>query len=303
CSKYIIRFERQDWISYVWGTSQDAMTSHGVTAVLAVWYPNLVKPSLAMLCVHPLLKLVMAMNDKYNSTAAEILAEVSLMTLIRVTRGSPRNLAPYLDKITSINNLISKYSMTKIKILDASGPPGLPTLLGGTSDTTPKTAISALSFSPDGEGLIAFSEHGLIIRWWSLGSMWWEKLSRNLVHVQCTKLIFVPPWQGFSPTSTRSVLQTETQLYHPYEDISDYKEYNENGDTILRPVESSRTIIEAMSTYCFKIVETLIVDIEPDVHMKKTMNEINTIDSPLSWDKIASDHDQDRIEDNRKKEQ
>ncbi|GKC92131.1 transducin/WD40 repeat-like superfamily protein, partial [Tanacetum coccineum] len=122
-------FERQDWISCVWGTSQDAMTSHVVVAaVLAVWYPNLVKPSLAMLCVHPLLKLVMAMNDKYSSTAAEILAEgiehvngasanqhmttmvnctnspvhiVSLMTLIRVTRGSPRNLAPYLDKVVN----------------------------------------------------------------------------------------------------------------------------------------------------------------------------------------------------------
>ncbi|CAH1437755.1 unnamed protein product [Lactuca virosa] len=37
------------------------------------------------------------------------------------------------------------------------------------------TAISVLSFSPDGEGLIAFSEHGLMIRWWSLGSInfWW----------------------------------------------------------------------------------------------------------------------------------
>lgn len=47
--------------------------------------------------------------------------------------------------------------MTKIKILDASGPPGLPTLLGGASDSTPKTAISALSFSPDGEVLRNFS--------------------------------------------------------------------------------------------------------------------------------------------------
>lgn len=43
-----------------------------------------------------------------------------------------------------------------------------------------------------------------MIRWWSLGSVWWEKLSRNLVPVQCTKLIFVPPWEGFSPNSTRS---------------------------------------------------------------------------------------------------
>ncbi|GJT55244.1 hypothetical protein Tco_0990298 [Tanacetum coccineum] len=252
-SEHLESFERQDWISCVWGTSQDAMTSHGVTAVLAVWYPNLVKPSLAMLCVHPLLKLVMAMNDKYNSTAAEILAEgmentwslciaseiprilldilfqiehvngasakpshgsytfveirvslvelilpMSLMTLIRVTRGSPRNLAPYLDK----------YDEDKILMPSTLGLP----ICTADSDTALKTASFGLSFSPDGEellqisqlGLIAFSEHGLIIRWWSLGSMWWEKLSRNLVPVQCTKLIFVPPWEGFSPTSTRS---------------------------------------------------------------------------------------------------
>ncbi|GJS08584.1 hypothetical protein Tco_0365380 [Tanacetum coccineum] len=52
------------------------MTSHVVVAVvLAVWYPNLVKPSLAMFCVHSLLKLVIAMNDKYSSTSTEILAE------------------------------------------------------------------------------------------------------------------------------------------------------------------------------------------------------------------------------------
>lgn len=43
-----------------------------------------------------------------------------------------------------------------------------------------------------------------MIRWWSLGSVWWEKLSRNLVPVQCTKLIFVPPWEGFSPKTARS---------------------------------------------------------------------------------------------------
>ncbi|XP_071730708.1 uncharacterized protein [Rutidosis leptorrhynchoides] len=329
-------FERQDWISCVGGTSQDGMTSHIVVAsALVVWYPSLVKLRLATLCIQPLLKLVMAMNEKYSSTAAEILAEgmestwsvcisaeiprltadiflqiehgsvssveireslveillpslamadvpaflhvierqiwstasdspvhiVSLMTLIRVTRGSPRNLAPYLDRVVNfilqtmdpgnmamrksclqnsmatlkevvrvfpmvalndsstrlavgdaigdINKVIIRVyemqSMTKIKILDAAGPPGLPTLLGGASEMTVNTAISVLSFSPDGEGLIAFSEHGLMIRWWSLGSMWWEKISRNLVPpVHCTKLIFVPPWEGFSPTSTRS---------------------------------------------------------------------------------------------------
>ncbi|XP_076953236.1 uncharacterized protein LOC143627254 [Bidens hawaiensis] len=271
-------FERQDWISCVWGTSRDAMTSHiVVAAALVVWYPSLVKSTLATLCVHPLLKLVMAMNERYSSTAAEILAEgmentwsaiisseiphlisdifhqiehnsvtsveireslvgillpslamanvpsflqvierqiwstasdspvhiVSLMTLIRVTRGSPRNLAPYLDKtmdpgnsamrrnclqssmatlkevvrvfpmvalndsstrlavgdaIGHINKAIIRVyemqSMTKIKILDASAPPGLPTLLGGVSETTVNTAISVLSFSPDGEMVV-----------------------------------------------------------------------------------------------------------------------------------------------------
>ena len=177
-------FEVQDWISCVGGTSQDAMTSHIiVAAALAIWYPSLVKPSLATLVVHPLMKLAMAMNEKYSSTAAELLAEgmestwkecivseiprligdiffqvelsgpstnsvtaiqaasfsirktlvevllpslamadipgfltviesqiwstasdspvhlVSLLTLIRIMRGSPRNLAQYLDKV------------------------------------------------------------------------------------------------------------------------------------------------------------------------------------------------------------
>lgn len=54
------------------------------------------------------------------------------------------------------------------------------------------------------QGLVAFSEHGLMIRWWSLGSAWWEKLGRNFVPVQYTKLIFVPPWEGMSPNSSRS---------------------------------------------------------------------------------------------------
>lgn len=339
-------FEMQDWISCVGGTSQDAMTSHIiVAAALAIWYPILVKPNLAMLVVHPLVKLVMAMNGKYSSTAAELLAEgmestwkaclgseiprlvgdiffqiecvsgpsansaaqnsvipvairetlvgillpslamadipgfltviesqiwstasdspvhlVSLTTLIRVVRGSPRSLAQHLDKVVNFilqtmdpsNSVMRKtcfqssmtalkevvrvfpmvalndtwtklaigdvigemnnasiivydvQSVMKIKVLDAIGPPGLPSLLATASKMVATTAISALSFSPDGEGLIAFSEHGLMIRWWSLGSVWWEKLSRNFVPVQCTKLIFVPPWEGFSPNSSRS---------------------------------------------------------------------------------------------------
>ncbi|KAJ8646225.1 hypothetical protein MRB53_007973 [Persea americana] len=339
-------FEMQDWISCIGGTSQDAMASNIiVAAALVVWYPSLVKLSLTKLVVHPLIKLVMAMSDKYSSTAAELLAEgmestwkacispeisrligdilfqvecvsgasandathnpslavtiretlvgillpslamadivgflnviesqiwatasdspvhlVSIMTLIRVVRGSPKPLVPHLDKVVNFilqtmdlgNSVMRKaclpssmatlkeivrvfpmialneastrlavgdaigdirsatirvydlQSVTKMKVLDASGPPGFPSLLGGASDTTITTSISALSFSPDGEGLVAFSENGLMIRWWSLGSGWWEKLSKSLVPVQCTKLIFLPPWEGFSPNSSRS---------------------------------------------------------------------------------------------------
>ncbi|VFQ68018.1 unnamed protein product [Cuscuta campestris] len=343
-------FEMQDWISCVGGTSQDAMTSHIIlAAALSVWYPSLVKPKLPMLVVHPLMKLVMAMNERYSSTAAEILAEgmesmwkaiigsevtrliadiffqiecvsgasanastqmsaqsgnihetlvdvllptlaiadvpgylnviesqiwstasdspvhaVSLMTLTRVARGSPRSLVQYLDKVVTfilqtmdpsnsvmcraclpssmvalkemvrifpmvalndsstklaigdaigdINNtsirIYDMQSITKIKILDASGPPGHPSLIGEASEMAVNTSISALSFSPDGEGLLAFSENGLMIRWWSLGSVWWEKLALNLAPVQCTKLIFVPPWEGFSPNSRRISIMT-----------------------------------------------------------------------------------------------
>jgi len=45
----------------------------------------------------------------------------------------------------------SRCSMTKIRVLDASGPPGLPNFLRGASESAVTTAISALSFSPDGE--------------------------------------------------------------------------------------------------------------------------------------------------------
>ncbi|EPS66164.1 hypothetical protein M569_08611 [Genlisea aurea] len=332
--------KQEDWISCIGGTCQDAMASRIiVAAALAVWYPSLVKSGLSAAVIHPLVELVVAMNEKYSAAAAEILAEgmentwkacldsgiprliadvlfqvdvsskknsaasfnmketlvgillpslamadssgflhvierqiwstasdspvheASLVTLIRVLHGSPRNLSPHLDKVitfilqtmdpsnstmrkgclqfamtalkevvrvfpmVALNDASSRlavgdaigevntasirvydmHSMSKIKVLDASGPPGLPSLLGSSiDDSTITTAISALSFSPDGEGLVAFSENGLMIRWWSLGSVWWEKLSRNLVPVHCTKLIFVPPWEGFSPSSTRS---------------------------------------------------------------------------------------------------
>ncbi|KAL5718665.1 hypothetical protein ACHQM5_011544 [Ranunculus cassubicifolius] len=357
-------FEMQDWVSCVGGTIQDAMASHIiVAAALAIWYPSLVKTSLPELVVHPLIKLLMTMNEKYSPSAAELLAEgmdnvwkacigpeiprlladiffqvecvstasaksseqntvtasairdslvaillpslamadipgflhviesqiwstasdspvhlVSLLTLIRVVRGSPKPLAQYLDKVIDFilltidhtNSVMRKaclpssmaalkevvrafpmislndsstrlavgdaigeihnvtirvydmQSVTKIKVLDASGPPGLPNLLKGTSEKRITTAISALSFTPDGEGLVAFSEHGLMIRWWSLGSGWWEKLSRNLVPVQCTKLIFVPEWEGFSPNYSRASIM-DSVLGHDRRSTSEEK--------------------------------------------------------------------------------
>lgn len=195
-------FEMQDWISCVGGTSQDAMTSHIiVAAALAIWYPSLVKPSLPTLVVHPLMKLAMAMNEKYSSTAAELLAEgmegtwkecigpeiprligdiyfqielsgsstnlvaeirpvsisiqqslveillpslamadipsfltvvesqiwstasdspvhlVSLMTLIRVMRGSPRNLVQYLDKVSKAIHIAASRSSDSLHFM------------------------------------------------------------------------------------------------------------------------------------------------------------------------------------------
>ncbi|CAM0910477.1 unnamed protein product [Alopecurus aequalis] len=343
-SSWLESLENQEWLSWIGGTSQDAVASNIiVAAAFVVWYPSIVKVKLAKLVVNQLIKLVMSMNDRYSSTAAELLAEgmestwkeclgtdiahflsdvlfqieclstapssnaiyktavavtmrealvgtllpslamadimgffgviesqiwatssdspvhvVSLKTLIRVVRGSPKALAPYLDKaigyilhtmdpsnlimrkaciissmmalreiarvfpMVALNESMTRLavgdaigeihsatirvydieSVTKIRILDACGPPGLPSFLEGPSDTT-TILITALSFSPDGEGLVAFSENGLMIRWWSLGSAWWERLSRSLNPIQCTKLIYVPPWEGFSPNSAR----------------------------------------------------------------------------------------------------
>ncbi|KAH0453973.1 hypothetical protein IEQ34_018297 [Dendrobium chrysotoxum] len=286
-------FEIHEWVSCIGGTSQDAMASHIiVAAALVVWYPSKVKENLAKLVSDRLVKLVMSMNDRFSSTAAELLAEgmesswksclgpeiprlvgdiffqieclsgtpantgkhnqsmtanireslvgillpslamadiagflnviedqiwstssdspvhlVSLKTLIRIVRGSPKPSALYLDKIlnyvlqtmdpsnlvmrkaclkssmlalkeiarvlpmVALNELSTRLaignaigdvrnvtilvydleSVTKIKILDASAPLGLPSLLEGASNAGMATAISALSFSPDGE--------------------------------------------------------------------------------------------------------------------------------------------------------
>lgn len=47
----------------------------------------------------------------------------------------------------------------------------------------------------------------------------------------------------------------------------------EQKDEIARAVEEE--LEKAMSAYGFEIVQTLIVDIEPDEHVKRAMNEIN----------------------------
>lgn len=47
----------------------------------------------------------------------------------------------------------------------------------------------------------------------------------------------------------------------------------EQKDEIAKAVEEE--LEKAMSAYGFEIVQTLIVDIEPDEHVKRAMNEIN----------------------------
>ncbi|XP_073006767.1 hypersensitive-induced response protein 1-like [Typha latifolia] len=47
----------------------------------------------------------------------------------------------------------------------------------------------------------------------------------------------------------------------------------EQKNDIAKAVEDE--LAKAMSTYGYEIVQTLIVDIEPDVHVKRAMNEIN----------------------------
>ncbi|KAG1335112.1 WD repeat-containing protein 7 [Cocos nucifera] len=165
-------------------------------------------PSLAMADVIGFLNVIEGQIWATSSDSSVHL--VSLKTLIRIVRGSPKPLAPYLDKILQVvsyvlqtmdpSNLVMRKvclhtsmlalreiarvfpmialngratrlavgdaigdihsvtirvydveSVTKIKILDASGPPGLPILLEGASNSRISTAITALSFSPDGE--------------------------------------------------------------------------------------------------------------------------------------------------------
>eukprot|EP00250_Pteridium_aquilinum_P014398 c21963_g1_i1 orf=61-4728(+) len=117
-------------------------------------------------------------------------------------------------------------SASKIRVLDASGPPGHPALL--VNDGAINTGgISALAFSEDGDGVVAFSQHGLMIRWWSLSTIWWEKLSRVNTPLQCNKLVLVPPWSGFSPKSSRSsimaTISNTSEMEQTYEESKCYQ--------------------------------------------------------------------------------
>ncbi|XVF51412.1 hypothetical protein PTKIN_Ptkin04bG0183300 [Pterospermum kingtungense] len=239
------------------GSGPSADSAGGNPAVPASIRETLVEtllPSLAMADIPGFLTVI---ESQIWSTASDSPVHlVSLTTLIRVVRGSPRSLVQYLDKVvnfilqtmdpgnsvmrktcfqrsmTALMEVIRVFPMvamnegsTKLAFGDAIGDinsaiirvydmqsfgckwtSGLPTLLSGAPEMSVTSVISALSFSPDGEGLVAFSEHGLVIRWWSLESVWWEKLSRNLVPARCTKVIFVPPGEGFSPNTSRSTI-------------------------------------------------------------------------------------------------
>ncbi|XP_068644896.1 uncharacterized protein [Aristolochia californica] len=245
-------------IECVSGTSTNSLIGNPSITIIKETLVEILLPSLAMADI---LGFLNAIEGQVWATASDSpVHKVSLMTLIRIARGSPKPLALHLEKVVNFilltmdpaNSVLRKtcfnssmatlkeivrifpmialnetctrlavgdavgdiksaniqvydmHSLVKVKVLDASGPPGIPTLLAGEPDMMITTAVSALSFSPDGEGLVAFSEHGLVIRWWSLETAWWEKLSRSYAPVQCTKLIFVPPWEGFSPNSSRS---------------------------------------------------------------------------------------------------
>jgi hypothetical protein len=49
-------------------------------------------------------------------------------------------------------------------------------------------------------------------------------------------------------------------------------------------------ILQAMRTYGYEIVQTLIVDIEPDVTVKRAMNEINAGERFLSLSYVLLSH-------------
>ncbi|KAF2316236.1 hypothetical protein GH714_041577 [Hevea brasiliensis] len=59
-----------------------------------------------------------------------------------------------------------------------------------------------------------------------------------------------------------------------YRALADKQVMLSTNSAILEP-RSKPTFLMAMSAYGYEIVQTLIVDIEPDEHVKRAMNEIN----------------------------
>lgn len=199
--------------SQIWATSSDSPVHLVSLKTIIRVVRGATKPLAPFL--DKVVNYILQTIDPGNLVMRKLCLKSSMTTLKEITRSFPMvgmdesstrlAVGDPIGDIRSISiRIYDIESVTKVKVLDASGPLGLPNFIEGSTRTKMATAISALSFSPDGEGLVAFSENGLMIRWWPLGISWWEKISRNLVPVQCAKLIFVPPWEGFSPNSSRS---------------------------------------------------------------------------------------------------
>ena len=76
-----------------------------VAAALSVWYPSIVKPKVGEIVVGRLIKLVMAMNERYSSTAAELLAEgMDLVWKDLIGRDLLRLLADVLFQVECLSN-------------------------------------------------------------------------------------------------------------------------------------------------------------------------------------------------------
>lgn len=168
----------------------------------------------------------------YQSAMAAVREMVRVYPMVAVHQASGKLAVG--DAVGDVHSLtIQVYDLNsacKFKVLDASGPPGHPALLVSDGASANIGGISALSFSDDGEGVVAFSQHGLMIRWWSLGAVWWEKLSRATAPVQCTKLVLVPPWPALSPKSSRSSIMATISSNAEITDTTEATKMHTNGD-------------------------------------------------------------------------
>ncbi|CAN6919878.1 unnamed protein product [Brassica oleracea] len=63
--------------------------------------------------------------------------------------------------------------------------------------------------------------------------------------------------------------------------------FHQKKNEIAKAVEEE--LEKEMSAYGFEIVQTLIVDIEPDEHVKRAMNEINAGNKTEEVDNVISD--------------